>query len=227
MAVSFKGAHFPPEVILMGVRWYLAYPLSTRHVEELMEERGVEVDHSTVNRWVIKYSPQLEAEFHRRKRSVWTSWRMDETYIKVKGEWKYLYRAVDKFGKTIDFLLTEQRDEKAARKFLNKAIGRHGGVPEKITIDGSAANEAAIKSYNEEHGTSIDIRKIKYLNNIVEQDHRGVKRVTRPMLGFKSFEAAQSTLTGIELMHMLRKGQLEGDEMEGLSAAEQFYALAS
>ena len=87
MAVSFKGAHFPPEVILMGVRWSLAYPLSTRHVEELMEERGINVDHATVNhRWVIKYSPQLKAEFHRRKRSVWTSWRMDETYIKVKGE---------------------------------------------------------------------------------------------------------------------------------------------
>ena len=145
----------------------------------------------------------------------------------MKDEWKYLYRAVDKFGKTIDFLLAEQCDEKAARTFLNKAIGRHGGVPEKITIDGSAANEAAIKSYNEEHGTSIEIRKIKYLNNIVEQDHRGVKRVTRPILGFKSFETAQSTLTGIELMHMLRKGQLEGDEVEGLSAAKQFYALAS
>jgi len=192
-----------------------------------MEERGVQVDHATINRWVIKYSPQLEEEFHRRKRQVWTSWRMDETYIKVKGEWKYLYRAVDKFGKTIDFLLTEQRDEKAARKFLNKAIGRHGGVPEKITIDGSAANEAAIKSHNEEHGTSIEIRKVKYLNNIVEQDHRGVKRITRPMLGFQSFVSAQSTLTGIELMHMLRKGQLEGEEVEGLSAAEQFYALAS
>jgi transposase-like protein len=191
MAVSFKGAHFPPEVILMGIRWYLAYPLSTRHVEELMEERGVAVDHSTINRWVIKYSPQLEDEFHRRKRSVWVSWRMDETYIRVKGEWVYLYRAVDKFGKTIDFLLTKQRDKKAARRFLNKAIGRHG-VPEKITIDGSDANAAAIKSYNEDHGTSIEIRQIKYLNNIVEQDHRGVKRVTRPMLGFKAFDAAQS-----------------------------------
>jgi len=227
MAISFKGAHFPPDIILMGVRWYVAYPLSTRHVEELMLERGVHVDHSTINRWVVTYSPQLEEAFHRRKRKVWVSWRMDETYIKVKGEWKYLYRAVDKFGKTIDFLLTEQRDEKAARKFLNKAIGRHGGVPEKITIDGSAANEAAIKSHNEEHGTSIEIRKVKYLNNIVEQDHRGVKRITRPMLGFQSFVSAQSTLTGIELMHMLRKGQLEGEEVEGLSAAEQFYALAS
>jgi transposase-like protein len=181
MAISFKGAHFPPEVILMGVRWYLAYPLSTRHVEELMEERGVELDHSTVNRWVIQYSPLLEEALHRRKRPVWVSWRMDETSIKVKGEWKYLYRAVDKYGKTIDFLLTEQRDAHGAKTFLTQAIRRQGGVPEKITIDGSAANEAAIKTYNEEHGTAIEIRTSKYLNNIVEQDHRAVKRVPRPM----------------------------------------------
>src|SRR5713101_7696825 len=120
--------------------------------------------------------PQLEEAFQRRKRPVWVSWGMDETYIKVKGEWYYLYRAVDKTGQTIDVLLTEQRDEEAARRFLKKAIRRHG-VPEKSTIDGSAANEAAIKSYNEEHGTAIAIRKIKYLNNIVEQDHRAVKRI--------------------------------------------------
>jgi len=227
VAISFKGAHFPLEVILLGVRWYLAYPLSTRHVEELMEERGVDVDHATINRWVIKYSPQLEEAFHRRKRSVWTSWRMDETDIKVKGEWRYLYRAVDKYGKTIDFLLTKQRDEQAAKKFLTKAIRRHGGVPEKITLDGSAAHEAAIKSYHAEHGTAIIIRQVKYLNHLVEQDHRAVKKVTRSMMGFKSFKAAQSPLTGIELMHMLRKGQLEGAKVEGLSAAEQFYALAS
>jgi putative transposase len=125
-----------------------------------------------------------------------------------------------------DFLLTEQRDQEAALRFLKKAIRRHG-VPEKITIDGSAANEAAIKSYNEAQGTAIEIRKIKYLNNIVEQDHRGVKRVTRPMLGFKAFDAAQSTVTGIELMHMLRKGQLEDGIEQGLTAAEQFYALAA
>jgi len=224
--VSFKGAHFPQDIILMGVRWYLAYPLSYRHVEELMEERGVPVDHATIQRWVVKYSPQLEEVFHRRKRPVWVSWRMDETYIKVKGEWRYLYRAVDTQGQTIDFLLTEQRDEQAAKRFLTKAIRRHG-VPEKITIDGSAANKAAITSYNEEHGTAIEIRQIKYLNNIVEQDHRGVKRITCPMLGFKAFDAAQSTLTGIELIHMLRKGQLEGCREAGRSAAEQFYALAA
>src|SRR5919198_792159 len=166
MVVNFKGAYFPPEVILMGVRWYVAYPLSTRHVEELMEERGVEVDHSTINRWVIKYSPQLEEAFHRRKRPVWVSWRMDETYVKVKGQWRYLYRAVDKHGQTIDFLLTEHRDERMAKRFLTKAISRHG-LPETITIDGSDANEAAIKSYNEEHGTAIIIRQVKYLNRSI------------------------------------------------------------
>ena len=161
MAISFKGAHFPQEVLLMGVRWYVAYPLSTRHVEELMEERGVEVDHSTINQWVIRYSPQLEEVFYRRKRPVWVSWRIDETYMKVKGEWRYLYRAVDKQGQTIDFLLTEHRDKEAALRFLKKAI-RRNGLPEKITIDGSEANEAAIKSYNAEHGTNISIRQVKY-----------------------------------------------------------------
>ena len=139
----------------------------------------------------------------------------------------YLYRAVDKQGQTIDFLLTEHRDKEAALRFLKKAI-RRNGLPETITIDGSDANEAAIKSYNEEHGTHIIIRQVKYLNNIVEQDHRGVKRVTRPMLGFKSFEAAQDTLVGIELMHMIKKKQIvleAGDE--GLTAAELFYSLAA
>src|SRR5215510_3724877 len=227
MAISFKGAHFPKDIMRMGVRWYVAYPLSYRHVEELMEERGVPVDHATIQRWVVKYSPLLEEVFHRRKRSVWVSWRMDETYIKIKGQWYGLYRAVDKHGQTIDFLLTEHRDTEAALWFLKKAI-RRNGLPETITIDGSDANEAAIKSYNEAHGTAIIIRQVKYLNNIVEQDHRGVKRVTRPMLGFKSFEAAQDTLVGIEFMHMIKKKQMvleAGDK--GLTAADQFYSLAA
>jgi putative transposase len=133
----------------------------------------------------------------------------------------------DTSGQTIDFLLTEHRDTEAARRFLTQAI-RHHGVLEKITIDGSEANAAAIKRANEEHSTAIIIRQVKYLNNMVEQDHRGVKRVTRPMLGFKSFDAAQSTLVGIELMHMLKKRQLvveEGDK--GLTPAAQFYVLAA
>jgi len=227
MPVSFKGAHFPQEIILTCVRWYVAYPLSTCHIEELMQERGVSVDHATVNRWVLKYSPPLEEAFHRRKRSVGRSWRMDETYIRVKGQWRCLYRAVDRSGQTIDFLLTEQRDTEAALRFLTQAIRRHG-VPEKITFNGSEANAAAIKRDNEAHGTTIIIRQVKYLNNMVEQDHRGVKRVTRPMLGFKSFEAAQATLIGIELMHMIKKQQLmveAGDK--DLTAAERFYSLAA
>jgi putative transposase len=227
MAMSFRGAHFPQDIILTGVRWYLAYPLSTRHVEELMLARGVHVEHATVKRWVIKYSPQLEAAFHRRKRSVWLSWRMAETYLTVKGQWRYLYRAVDKHGQTIAFLLTEHRDKEAALRFLKKAI-RRNGVPETITIDGSDANEAAIKSYNAEHGTHIAIRQVKYVHNLVAQDHRAVKRITRPMVGFKAFDAAQDTLVGSELMHMLKKRQMvveAGDE--GLTAAELFYSLAA
>src|SRR5262249_5509395 len=157
IAISFKGAHFPQDIILMCVLWYVPYPLSYRHVEELMEERGVPIDHATIQRWVVKYSPLLEEAFQRRKRPVWVSWRMDETYIKVKGVWRYLYRAVDKYGETIDFLLTEHRDKEAALRFLKKAIRRHG-VPETITIDGSDANEAAIKSYNQEYDTAIAIR---------------------------------------------------------------------
>ena len=133
---------------------------------------------------------------------------------------------MDKHGQTIDFLLTEQRDKEAALRFLKKAI-RRNGLPETITIDGSEANAAAIKSYNEAHGTASVIRQVKYLNNLVEQDHRGVKRITRPVLGFKAFDAAQSTLVGIALMHMLRKGQLAGGVEQGLTAAEQFYALAA
>jgi putative transposase len=134
---------------------------------------------------------------------------------------------VDKIGQTVDFLLTTHRDEPAAKRFLTKAIRRHG-MPAKITIDGSEANAAAIRSYNEEHGIAIAIRQVKYLNNVVEQDHRGVKRVARPMLGFKSFETAQGTLAGIELMHMLKKKQLVVEQgKEGLTPAEQFYSLAA
>ena len=225
--ISFKGTHFAKDIILTCVRWYVAYPLSYRQLEELMQERGVSVDHATIHRWVLKYAPQLEAAFHRRKRPVCVSWRLDETYIRVRGHWHYLYRAVDKTGQTVDFLLTTHRDESAARRFLTKAIRRHG-VPDTITIDGSEANAAAIRHYNAEHGTAMATRQIRYLNNVVEQDHRAIKRITRLMLGFKSCAAAQNTLAGIELMHMIKKRQLvveEGDE--GLTVAEQFYALAA
>ena len=224
--VRFKGAHFAKDIILTCVRGYVAYPLSDRQIEELMEERGVAVDHATVNRWVVKYSPLLEAAFHARKRPVGRRWRMDETYIKVRGHWRYWYRAVDKSGQTIDFLLTEHRDTDAARRFLTQAIRRHG-VPETITIDGSEAHAAAIRGYNEVHGTAIVIRQVKYLNTIIEQDHRVIKRVTRPMLGFTSLDAARCTLAGIELMPMWRKGPMEKGIEQSLTPAVQFYGLAA
>lgn len=225
--IDFKGHRFEKDVILTSVRWYLAYPLSYRHLEEMMAERGFDVDHSTVYRWVQKFTPQLEAVFRKgHKRPVGGSWRMDETYIKINGSWKYLYRAVDKAGQTIDFLLTAQRDKQAALRFFKKAV-RHHGRPDKITIDKSGANTAALEALNEDTGTAITIRQSKYLNNLVEQDHRAIKRIVKLMLGFKSFNSARRTLRGIELMHMIKKGQMVTCGGQDLSAAEQFYSLAA
>ena len=178
--IDFKGSHFEREIILWGVRWYVAYPLSYRQLEERMHERGVSVDHATLNRWVIKYAPEVEKQFRRRQQPVGKSWRMDETYVRIKGQWKYWYRAVDKEGQTVDFLLTPNRDRDAAEAFLRKAIRTHG-LPEKITIDQSGSNTAAITHYNTMHKTAIEIRQCKDLHNIVEQDHRAVKRIVRPM----------------------------------------------
>ena len=220
-----KRMPYPLEVMLTCVRWYAAYPLSLRHVEEMMAERGVAVDHATVHRWAIKILPMLTAAFRRRKRPVGVSWRMDETYIKVAGEWKYLYRAVNLDGDTIDFLLRAKRDCAAARRFLERAIDLHG-VPEKIAIDKNGANTAAIKSIQTDSGADIEMRQIKYLNNIVEQDHRAIKRIVRPMLGFKTFRCARALIAGTLTMHMIRKGQLNVPEGQASSAASQFYALA-
>ena len=190
-----------------------------------MEERGVCVDHSSINRWSIRFLPMLEKVFRQHKRQVGTSWRMDETYIKVKGVWKYLYRAVDKEGKTIDFLLTAKRDKAAAMRFFDKAM-QANGIPEKVTMDKSGANKSAIDEINDAMDVPMLIRQVKYLNNIVKQDHRSVKRITKPMLGFKSFHAAKSILAGIELIHMIRKGQSYLAGSEEMSFADQFYALA-
>ena len=221
--LNTKRMRFPIDMILVCIRWYVAYPLSYRHLEEMMGERGVFVDHSSINRWAIRFLPLLEKAFRKHKRPVGGSWRMDETYIKVKGVWKYLYRAVDKEGKTVDFLLTAKRDKAAAKRFFEKAI-RHNGDPEKVTMDKSGANKAAIDGINQDRELPIVVRQIKYLNNIVEQDHRAIKRVTKPMLNFKSFRSARNVLAGIELMHMIRKGQMA--EENQMSFAEQFYALA-
>ena len=150
---------------------------------------------------------------------------MDETYIKVKGAWKYLYRAVDKEGRAVDFLLTAKRDKSAALRFFEKAMNS-SGVPKKITMDKSGANKAAIDGINAGREIPIVVQQVKYLNNIVEQDHRAIKRITRPMLNFKSFRSAKNVLAGTELMHMIRKGQLMMEGNNASSFADQFYALA-
>src|SRR5260221_6950605 len=152
--IDFKGSQFERAIILWGVRWYVAYPISYRQLEEMMGERSVAVDHATLNRWVIKYAPEFEKAFRPQQRPVGRSWRLDETYVKIKGKWAYLYRAVDKEGHTIDFLLTPTRDQDAAEAFLHKAI-RPQGLPEKITINRSGANTAALMRYHQTPKTAI------------------------------------------------------------------------
>jgi putative transposase len=190
----------------------------------MMEERGVSVDHSTINRWAIRFLPLIEKMARKHKHPVSGNWRMDETYIKVKGFWKYLYRAVDKHGKTVDFLLTAKRDKAAAKRFFDKAVGANGD-PDKVAMDKSGANKAATDTINAGRAVPILVRQVKYLNNIVEQDHRAIKRVTKSMLNFKSLLAAGSMLAGIELIHMIRKGQFVFDGADAMSFADQFSAL--
>ena len=225
---AFQRLHYPIDVIAQCVLWYLAYALSLRNLEEMMAERGIVVDHSTLHRWVIRLVPLLDKAFRRHKRTVGRRWRMDETYIKIKGQWKYLYRTVDTDGQTIDFLFTAKRDAAAALRFFRKAIRQHG-EPDVVTIDKSGANTAALTTLNADktEEESITIRQSNYLNNLIEQDHRNIKRRIRPMLGFKSFRRAQTLLAGIELLHMIRKGQYQHPQSEGLSPAEQFYLLAA
>jgi putative transposase len=198
----FKRHRYPRVVILHPVYLKLRFTLSYRDVEELLSMRGVQVDHSTVQRWVFKFSPEIEKNMHKRKRQVCSSWRMDETYIKVGGKDRYLYRAVDKFGNTVDFLLTKQL-------FLRKAIGNNG-KPRVINIDKSGANKSGIRIINRDLLTvrKIRIRQCKYLNNIVEQDHRNIKRRISIDTGFKEFESAKRTLAGIEVVNIIRKGQI-------------------
>ena len=227
MMISFKGAQFPKDVILFAVFFYVRYTVSYRDLEEIMAERGVEVDHATLNRWVAKYSPLIATSARRRKAPTDRSWRMDETYIKVKGEWVYLYRAVDKLGKTLDFMLSRKRNKTAATRFFARAL-EVNGLPRKIVIDKSGANTAGITAINrmlKRFGCPIPIEmvRIKFLNNIVEQDHRSIKKRIRPMLGFKSFVSASATLEGIEVASMIRKGQLT----PGLCPFAQFAALAA
>jgi putative transposase len=202
--IEFKGSQFERDVILLCVRWYVAYPISYRQLEEMMEERGVDADHSTLNRWVIKCAPLPDRQFRARKRPIGSSWRMDETYVKVKGRWKNLYRAADKTGGTVEFLLTATRDHETALRFLRKAIVQQP-FPRRLRSTRAAPTRLRSKVTTRNMGRiSKSVRSNIY--NIVEQGHRTVKRVAQPMLGFKSLRSAATTIAGMELILMIRKG---------------------
>ena len=222
---KFKGFCSSPSVIMLFVYMKCRFSLSYRELEEMMMIRGAVVDHSTLHRWVKRFVSLIDARVRARKKPVNGSWRMDETYIKLNGKWVYLYRAVDKEGDTIDFLLRAKRDAVAAKAFFRKAF-KENGRPDKVTIDKSGSNKAALDSFNKDVSKEeeIEIRQIKYLNNVCEQDHRFIKKRTRPMLGFKNFHSAKATLSGIENIRMIQKGQIIGQKASP-SAFSNFAAL--
>src|SRR5437588_4075082 len=212
----FKGQHFDQEIIVRCVRWYLAFKLSSRDLVQMMAERGIALTHTTILRWVQRYVPEFEKRWSRYALPVGDSWRVDETYLKIKGRWVYLYRAVDKAGRTVDFLLSKRRDMDAAKRFFSRATRQHG-APRVITLDGYAASHRAVAKLKEV-GTlpqRVRIRSSEYLNNVIEQDHRRIKQRVRPMLGFKRFESAAVTIRGIELAEKIKKGQFQVGKLTG------------
>ncbi|GHO63572.1 IS6 family transposase [Ktedonobacter sp. SOSP1-52] len=209
----FKWRHFQADIILLCVRWYLRYALSYRDLKEMMRERGLSVDHTTIYRWVQHYASEIERRCRPHVKSTTDSWRVDETYVKVKKEWVYLYRTVDSQGNTLEFLLSTTRDTQAAKRFFAKALGAsHTVTPRVITVDKNAAYPKALNELKAagDLAASCELRQSKYLNNLIEQDHRCIKRLTKPGMGFFSLETAWRTLQGYEIMNMMRKGQIQG-----------------
>jgi transposase-like protein len=223
----FKWRHFEAEIILLCIRWYLRYPLSYRHLEEMLLERGISVDHTTIYRWVQRYAPELERRCRAYLKRTNDSWRVDETYVKVKGTWMYLYRAVDSEGLTLEFLLSPTRAAEAAKQFFSKALSApHTVTPRVITVDKNAAYPKALADLKSagEVPEACELRQVKYLNNIIEQDHRFIKRLVKPGLGFWSFGTAWRTLQGYEVMNMIRKGQVNGVEKVASACQARFIA---
>lgn len=207
----FRGRHFADEIIVLCIRWYLRFSLSYRDLEELMAERGLSVDHTTVWRWVQRYAPELNRRVQPELKRTGTSWRVDETYVRIAGRWRYLYRAVDSDGATLDFYLSETRDAAAAKRFLHKVLGAANHPrPRVINVDGNPSYPMVVKELKQERrlGRRCRCRTCPYLNNIVEQDHRAIKRRINAKQGFRSFEGAWRTISGYEVIHMIRKGQV-------------------
>jgi IS6 family transposase len=224
----FKWRHYAPDVILLCVRWYCRFQLSYRDIEEMMRERGLEVDHSTVFRWVQRYAPEINKRVRPHLKMSDTSYRVDETYIKVGKTCKYLYRAVDKEGNTIEFMLSAKRDVSAAKRFFKKMMrAEHRRLPFSISVDKNAAYPEAFSTSQAERIVPKDckLRRVKYLNNVIEQDHRFIKKKVRASQCFKSFHAAERTLEGIEAMNMMRKGQVK--RLAGSDAVGQARFVAS
>ena len=210
----FAGRHFDAEIVVWCVRWYLSFKLSYRDLVSMMSGRGIRLAHRTILRWVQHYTPDFEKRWKRYARPVGGSWRMDETY--VRSEWVYLYRAVDKAGKTVDFFLSRQRDINAAKAFLRKAM-KGQRLPAKVTLDAYAASHRAVAELKDsaELPKRVLVRSSKYLNNLIEQDHRRIKQRLRPMLGLKSFETAANVISGIELAEKIKKGQFKMGKLGG------------
>ncbi|MGG3528279.1 IS6 family transposase [Bacillus pseudomycoides] len=215
----FKWKHYQPDIILQTVRGYLRYNLSFRDLVEMMEERGLTVAHTTIMRWVHQYGPELDKRIRRHLKQTNDSWRVDETYIKVKSQWMYLYRAVDSKGNTIDFYLSKARNHKAAKRLFKKALQSfHISEPRVVTVDKNPTYPIEVEELRKEKKMplGIQLRQVKYLNNIVEQNHRFIKKRVRSMLGFKSFRTATYILSGIEAMHMMKKKQFH----QGVESAQ-------
>ena len=215
----FKGRHFDGQIIILCVSWYTSFKLSLRDLVIMMADRGITLAHTTILRWVQRYLPEFERRWSRYGRPVGGSWRMDETYIKVGGQWVYLYRAVDKAGRTVDFFLSENRDVNAAKTFLRRAMEKTR-KPTKITLDAYAASHRAVREMKEagELSQRVMVRSSQYLNNLLEQDHRRVKQRIRPMLGFKRFDNAAVTISGIELAAKIKNGQFKTGKLGGYTA---------
>jgi transposase-like protein len=212
----FKGRHFDQEIIILCVRWYLSFKLSSRDLVQMMAERGITLTHTTILRWVHRYVPEFEKRWSRYARPVGDSWSVDETYLKIRGQWVYLYRAVDKQSRTVDFLLSKRRDVAAAKRFFSKATKQHG-APRMITLDGYAASYRAVAKLKTSGilPRRVQVRSCEYLNNVIEQDHRRIKQRIRPMLGFKRFETAALTIQGIELAERIKKQQFNLKPLTG------------